>query len=102
MDEDLFLICKEGGCPWDFKNAPLYPYEDVYGRRWWRRMVRCSNCGSKKFRRYQPRVPLEPYGGWSYDRPPGWYDAGVKVYWGKATEERVSRGTLPLPTSTSG
>lgn len=95
--EDIILTCKEGGCPWDFRNAPFYEWQDRYGRKWWMRRVRCRDCGSTKFRKYQPRLPLEPAGSWKYERTPGWYDAEFKFYWQNALEERLRYGQIQLP-----
>lgn len=96
ITEEIILACKEGGCPWDYRNAPLYRSQDRYGRTIWVRRVRCRDCGSLKFRKYEPRLPLVPITrSWDYDRPPGWYD--IRVYWSKALDRRILRGQIELP-----
>jgi len=97
--DDIILACKEGGCPWDYRAAPIFEVKDKYGQRLWLRKVRCRDCGSVKFQRYEPRLPLVKRGSWRYERPPGWYEADLKHYWQHATDERVARGQVAVPPS---
>jgi len=97
--EEIILACKEGGCPWDYRNAPITVWRDKYGGTWWLRSIRCRDCGSRKIRKYEPKWPLVPRGSWKYERIPGWYDVEFKVYWQHATDERVRLGHIPLRSS---
>jgi hypothetical protein len=97
--DPVILACKQGTCPWDYYNAPLYEDQDRHGRKIWVLRVRCLNRPSIKYERYKPNSRLrkqDRIGAPKYDRPDGWYDPEMRLYFGDARAERYKRGLIKI------